>query len=304
MFPTVDGSEITDVQLMKSSCTEFNMLTSGNALKWDVVHPAPNKWNWVPGERMYAVAKACGMRFIGGPPVWKWQIPRWVSAFDGRPDELRAILQDHVKTLVRHFAGRIQVWDVVNEALDFWGSLTNDLWSRNLGPGYVADAFKWAHQADPLAKLYYNDFASDGFGAKGNGVFNQVQSWLSQGAPIDGVGFQAHGILESRSKDRLIENLRRYARLGLETRMSEIAIPIGPRTAKDQTQQAAKFGMLASACFAPGTGCRMFTVWGTSDRDYTPVAAWKGTCCGVLLDGTFQRKPAYFAVQRALDQAA
>jgi endo-1,4-beta-xylanase len=303
MLSGVWYDRLSDPDVVTTVCGEFNMLSAGNAFKWQVIQPREGEFNWVPAERLAAVATACGMRFVGSPLVWKWQLPSWVKAYDGHPAKLREVLRTHITKVVRHFAGRVHVWDVVNEIVDFNGFLYQDIWMKNLGPGYVADAFRWARAADPLAKLYYNDFTSDGLGRKGNGVYRHVRRWLGQGAPIDGVGIQAHGVLESRSQPEIVANMRRLARIGLETRLSEIAIPVGPGSVGTLNEQAQVFYDLTSACFAPGTGCKMFTVWGVSDRYFRPVAAWKHACCGTLLDDTFKRKPAYFAVKAALENA-
>ena len=287
-------------RLVGTACTEFNMLSPGNALKFDVVHPAEGRYDWTAAERLWAIAQACGQRFTGTPLVWRWQLPAWVLGYDGQPAKLRAILRDHITQVVKHFAGRITVWDVVNEAIGGDGKLIHDIWLDNLGPSYVEDAFRWARQADRTAKLYYNDFNADGMGRKGNGVFRWVTRWRARGVPIDGLGVQVHGPLQARSRAELVENLRRYARLGMETRLSEIAIPIGRGTARDLNHQAATYRTLASACFASGTNCRMFTVWGVTDRYYRPVASWKGSCCGLAFDEEFNPKPAYWALRAAL----
>ena len=90
--------------------------------------------------------------------------------YDGHPDKVRSVLRKHVQGVVRHFAGRVAVWDVVNEAVMPNGSLRKSFWMRNLGPGYVAEAFKWAKQADASAKLYYNDYGNEGFSHKSDAV--------------------------------------------------------------------------------------------------------------------------------------
>ncbi|MCA1726763.1 MAG: endo-1,4-beta-xylanase [Actinobacteria bacterium] len=295
--------ELKKLKLTKTLCTEFNMLSPGNAMKFDVIHPKEGVYDFERADRMWRVAETCGMRFTGTPLVWHWQNPDWLKRYDGRPEKLRAILKDHITTLVTHFRGKVKVWDVVNEAIEE-RDMVQDLWRRNLGPTYVDDAFKWARAADPSAKLYYNDFNADGMSGKGAGVYQWVKRWLKRGVPIDGVGIQSHGPLGSSSQEELIENMRRYARLGLDTRMSEIAVPIGPGNVPNLQAQAAKYRLLANACFSSGTRCRMFTVWGVSDRYYRPVAAWKTSCCGLLWDEGFKRKPAYYALKDALQQAS
>ena len=288
-------------RVLKHACLEFNMLTPGNALKFEVVHPAENTYAWMPAESLVATASHCGMRVVGSTLVWFAQIPKWVLQYDGQPDKVRAILRKHITQVVRHFAGRIAVWDVVNEAVLRDGSLRNNFWFRNLGPGYVADSFRWARKADPAAKLYYNDYGNEGLGVKSEAVYAWVQKWLLQGAPIDGVGLEMHTTMYGPSYGELVTNMRRYAELGLQTRISEMDVGLDSPVGDGRLNaQALTFHNAAKACFSAGTGCKMLTVWGLTDRYWSSNLDKHRHCCGVLLDENYAKKPAYHALSAAL----
>ncbi len=298
------GEESNDKQFLRRACVEFNMLTPGNALKFGVVQPNRGAFNWMPAEDLMTTASHCGMRVVGNALVWHEQLPSWVYRYDGQPLKVREILKQHITQVVRHFAGRIAVWDVVNEAVMPDGSLRNTFWLRNLGPGYIADAFRWAHKADPAAKLYYNDYGNEAFSHKSNAVYNWVKAWLAQRAPIDGVGMQVHTTIYGASWRAIAGNMRRYAALRLATRVSEMDVslirPVGPG---QRAAQAWVFYNTAKACFSLGTNCRMFTVWGFTDRYWGDTRTGKGRCCGLLFDHDYKRKPAYYAVQAGISHA-
>jgi endo-1,4-beta-xylanase len=298
------AEEANDKQFLRQACVEFNMLTPGNALKFGVLQPGRGHFKWMPAEDLMNTALKCGMRVVGNALVWHEQLPSWLYQYDGQPEQVRQILKSHITQVVRHFAGRIAVWDVVNEAVLPNGSLRNTFWLRNLGPGYVADAFRWARQADPAAKLYYNDYGNEAFNNKSNSVYKWVKAWLAQGAPIDGVGMQIHSSIYGAHWKPIARNMRRYAALKLATRVSEMDLalraPVGPG---QLAAQAWVYYNTAKACFSPGTGCKMFTVWGFTDR-YWDDPLGRGRCCGLLFDGDYQRKLAYYAVAAAIDQAS
>src|SRR5207302_7761217 len=115
-------------------------------------------------------------------------------------------------TLVGRYKGRVSYWDVVNEAIDDSGNLRNTIWLQVIGPDYIDMAFRWAHEADPAAKLLYNDYSAEGLGRKSDAVYTLVRSLLQEGVPIQGVGLQSHFTLSSPPKiDDISANMSRLA---------------------------------------------------------------------------------------------
>jgi len=127
--------------------------------------------------------------------LWHSQLPAWVTQGDYTDAELRAVLKDHIQTVVGHYAGRIQQWDVANEIFTDGPNpqlRPENIFIQRLGPGIIADAFRWAHEADPQAKLFLNDYAVEGLGAKSTAYYELAKQLLAQGVPLHGFAAQAH----------------------------------------------------------------------------------------------------------------
>src|SRR5437660_3511881 len=141
---------------------QFNSITPENVLKWASVHPRPGTYEFAAADRYVAFGERNGMFIVGHNLVWHNQTPRWVfQDSTGTPvsrDTLLARLRDHIHTVVGRYRGRIKGWDVVNEALSDDGTLRRTPWLTILGEDYLAAAFRFAHEADPDAELYYNDY--------------------------------------------------------------------------------------------------------------------------------------------------
>ncbi|HET7502648.1 MAG TPA: endo-1,4-beta-xylanase, partial [Kofleriaceae bacterium] len=228
------------------------------------------------------------------------QIPSWVNEQAFTPDQLRSILREHVVETARHFKGQLYQWDVLNEALNEDGTLRDTIWLRNLGPGYVADVFRWARMADRNVKLFYNDFNLEFFGPKSDAAFALVKQLLAQGVPIDGVGFQGHLGAQFGFDTRVQENMQRFADLGLEISVTEadVRMPLPTDVFKLQSQ-AQGYHSLLEPCLLT-RGCNSFTVWGYTDKYSWVPGFFTGQGAADLLDENFQPKPAFAAVQHDL----
>jgi len=145
--------------------TQFNSITPENALKWQSVHPKPNQYNFEAADRYVAFGEKNHMTIIGHTLVWHNQTPRWVfqddSGKDVSKEKLLERMRDHITTVVGRYKGRIKGWDVVNEAIIDDGSFNQSKWLKIIGEEFIAKAFQFAHEADPQAELYYNDFSME-----------------------------------------------------------------------------------------------------------------------------------------------
>lgn len=247
-------------------------------------------------------------RVHGHTLVWHNQLPNWLDESRYTPDELAAILENHIKTVVGRYRGRIAEWDVVNEAIpDSGDALRDTIWLRALGPDYIAQAFRWAHEADPDALLYYNDYNIDTPGRKTNNVYELVSGLVEAGVPIHGVGLQMHVSAEQLpllSLDSLQSLMSRYAALGLKVAITEMDVKIGEGERADGLEpQAAVYRNVLQACIdAPN--CDTFITWGVSDR-YSWIPNFVGhDDWPLLFDEDLNPKPAYFAVAETLANAA
>ena len=124
--------------------------------------------------------------------LWHEQLPAWITQGTWTRATLEPVLKQYVQTVVAHYRGKVDSWDVVNEPLADDGTLRQNLWYRVIGPDYISLALQWARQADPNVKLFINDYGAERPSAKRDGLLRLVNDLRSRGVPLDGVGFQAH----------------------------------------------------------------------------------------------------------------
>jgi GH35 family endo-1,4-beta-xylanase len=176
----------------------FGIVTAENCMKPGPIHPSGNTWKF---ERPDALVKWCADNNIaihGHTLVWHAQTSNWFFR-DGDKAAVTQRMQDHISTLVGRYKGKIQSWDVVNEAINDGGNaetaqteyIRNSSWVQALGPEFLTLAFKFAHEADPDAILYYNDYGIEA-GPKHASSMVLLKRLLTDGAPIHGVGIQGH----------------------------------------------------------------------------------------------------------------
>jgi endo-1,4-beta-xylanase len=225
------------------------------------------------------------------------QTPGWVK-FVIDPNRLIDVMRVHIETVMKHFAGRIVEWDVVNEALDSQGRFRHNVFYDRLGARYVDLAYMFARQADPNAKLFYNDVGAEYLQPKRDAVFNLVRR-LHDAGLVDGVGLQAHLDLKTPVTEPQVEQtLRMYQDAGIASEITEMDVTAGDKrvaVADRLLSQAQQYAAVAQACQAVAA-CERFTVWGVTDK-----YSWLGAdAMPLLFDVNEQPKPAYDAVRTAL----
>jgi endo-1,4-beta-xylanase len=294
----VDTSALAnDATYQRLVAEQFNTVTPENVMKWQLVEPQRGQLDFAAADGLVSFAQAHGQRVRGHTLVWHNQLPSWLTTGTFTPDELRAILRQHILDEAGHFRGKIWQWDVVNEAFNDDGTLRNTIWLQNLGPGYIADAFRWAHQADPRALLFYNDYNIEGRNAKSDAVYALVQQLRSEHVPIDGVGLQGHFGVQFGFPGDVPENMARFTALGLRVAVTEadVRMPLPTDNPKVQAQ-AEGYSVLLQACLLTAR-CISFTVWGFSDKYQWVPGVFAGQGSAALYDENFVPKPAYRAVQ-------
>jgi endo-1,4-beta-xylanase len=283
---------------------QFSTVTPENVMKWQLVEPTRGTYVWGPADGLVAYARAHGQLVRGHTLIWHNQLPTWLTSGTFTNDELRAILRKHIMDEVSHFRGKIWQWDVVNEAFNDDGTLRDTIWLRQLGPGYIADAFRWAHQADPRALLFYNDYNIEGITAKSTAVYDLVKSLRSQGVPIDGVGIQGHFGTQYGFNGDVPENMDRFAKLGMHVAVTEADVrSVLPMDNPKTQAQAEGYSVLLQACLLVRR-CLSFTVWGFSDKYQWVPGVFAGQGSAAIYDENFVAKPAYRALQVDLVTAA
>ncbi len=280
---------------------EFDMVWSGNWLKFSVVHPGTTSYDFTWADSMVAFAQAHAMTVRGHVFVWHNQLPAWLTGGTYGPSEVDSILENHITTVMAHFRGKIGIWDVVSEAVDDNAQRRTTFWSIALGPGYIERAFRLAHDADSTAQLYYIDYNIEGTNAKSDTVYAMLRSLKVAGVPVDGVGMQGHFIVgQLPSSASLLANFARFAQLGLKIQITELDIrmPV-PATAADLAQQAADYAAVVDACLQT-PACDAVELSAVYDGDSWVPSTFPGQGAANLFDESFRPKPAYTAVSHLL----
>lgn len=274
---------------------EFSVVTPENAMKWGPVHPERTRYDFAAADRIVEFARAHGQAVRGHTLVWHQQNPAWLVDGSFTRDELVGILRDHIHTVVGRYRGEVAHWDVVNEAVDDQGRMRDNLWLRGIGPEYVELAFRFAHEADPSARLFYNDYLIERAGPKADAVDRLVTGLLERGVPIEGVGFQMHvftpGLMPSAGD--LAAQFRRYADRGLDVAVTELDVALLlPSSPQALVDQAAAYGRAASACLSVAR-CKTFVMWGYTDGDSWIPTTFPGFGDALVFDADLRPKPAY-----------
>jgi endo-1,4-beta-xylanase len=287
-----------------TAAKEFSSVTAENEMKWNSVERQPNVFNFGNADRIVAFAEQNAMQVRGHTLVWHSQLPGWVSQLT-TPEAVRSAMLNHINTVMAHYKGRVFSWDVVNEAWEDNGmALRASVFQQQLGDRYIDEAFIAARAADPDAKLYYNDYGTEGMSRKANSVFTMVQGMLERGVPIDGVGMQMHVTNNPNgpTAQQFAQNMQRLVDLGLEVNISELDISTcgtGTEAERLVAQGERAYG-LVQACMNQAA-CNFITVWGVSDQ-----YSWRDDCqeggdpLALLWSNAYAKKPAYTRILDAL----
>jgi endo-1,4-beta-xylanase len=319
----------TDTRALPLIKGHFNSITPENQMKWQYIHPLPGKYDFADSDRYVAFGEKYGMQVIGHTLVWHNQTPAWVF-LDAKGNQidreaLISRLRDHIHTIVGRYKGRIQGWDVVNEALNEDGTLRQSKWLKIIGKEYIRMAFQFANEADPQAELYYNDYSLENE-PKRNGGVRLIKELQSQGVRITGVGLQGHNKLHWPSVQQQEATIAAYAALGIRVSITELDIDvlptvseeIGPSIKLDTTtqpklnpyakelpdeigkQQAQRYAELFGVYLKYRDVIDRITFWGVTDGD-TWLNNWpvRGrTNYPLLFDREGKPKPAFDAVAK------
>ena len=218
--------------------TQFNTISPENVLKWEAVHPQPGTYDFGAPDQYVAFGEKNGMFVIGHTLVWHSQTPRWVfQDASGKPvtrDTLLARMRDHIHTVVGRYKGRIKGWDVVNEALNEDGTLRRSPWLTIVGEDYIAKAFQFAHEADPAAELYYNDYSVEN-AAKRGGAVRLIRELKAQGIPVAAIGLQGHDKMDWPTPAQQDSTIVALARLGVKVNITELDVDVLPPAIQART---------------------------------------------------------------------
>ena len=210
---------------------QFDSITPENDLKWERIHPKLQEYDFAPADRYVEFGEKNHMFIVGHCLVWHSQTPRWVFQDDkGQPvtrEVLLGRLHDHIATVVGRYRGRVNGWDVVNEALEEDGTMRRSPWQRIIGDDFVAKAFEYAHEADPKAELYYNDYSIENE-AKRKGGVELIRKLLAQGITVTAVGMQGHYHMDWPTLEQLDATIAAFSALGVKVAITELDVDVLP----------------------------------------------------------------------------
>jgi endo-1,4-beta-xylanase len=308
----VRPAELSEPAYASTLARQFNMVEAEDAMKWSVLRPNANTYDFRQGDEMVRFAQLHGMKVRGHCLLWGRNNPDWLARGHFIPKQLARLLHQHIQRVMKHYAGEVFAWDVVNEALDENGNVRDSLWYNQPGIGlsergtdYIEQALRWAHKADPKALLFYNDAEGEGMNRKSDAIYAMVKDFKQRRVPIDGVGLQMH-ISALEADDAAIEqNIARLTAIGLQVHITEldVSLPVdsyGSVRPEDLARQSEIYRGIVKACLNR-RGCTAIQTWGFTDK-YSWIGSHSRGVRGQALpfDRMYEPKPAFHAILEAI----
>ncbi|MCU0340560.1 MAG: endo-1,4-beta-xylanase [Spirosomaceae bacterium] len=297
---------------------QFGSMTAENAMKMGPIHPEENKYNWAPADKIADLAVQNGLKLRGHTLCWHEQTPRWFftdsTGKDVTKDVLLARLKQHITDVVSRYKGKIYAWDVVNEAVPDGGTeiYRKTKFYEIIGEEYIEWAFRYAHEADPNCRLFYNDYNTEN-PVKREKIYQLIKGLRQKGVPIHGVGLQGHWSIYEPTAEALEASITKFASLGLKVQITELDVSVYAKnqpktdipyqgkaefTQEMNDKQAAHYKMLFEVMRKHKDKLTGVTFWNLSDKsswlDNFPIRGRKDF--PLLFDANFQPKKAFFEV--------
>jgi len=309
----VRPSQFAEAAYSETLAREYNMVEAEDAMKWRALRPNRDSFDFHSGDEVVRFAKANGMKVRGHCLLWAQSNPEWLTQGKFTSAQLSEVLHEHISTVLKHYAGDVFAWDVVNEALDENGRVRDSLWHNQpgiglagKGPAYVEQAFRWAHEADPQALLFYNEAGGEGLNPKSDAIYEMAKDFKHRGVPIDGVGLQLHISRLDYNVAAVAANIKRLTALGIQVQITEldISVPVDNHgdvvNADDLARQAGIYRRIVRACLQ-NAGCTAIQTWGFTDKySWIPWFTHGGRGQALPFDRTYRPKAAYAAFQAEL----
>ncbi len=286
--------------------TEMGSITAENAMKMNNISTGRGTYFWDDADDLVDFAEQHGIRVHGHTLLWYQHTPNWVSEFSGSREEWIAIMREYIQAVVGRYRGRVASWDVVNEIILDDGTLRPSVWLTNIGREYIGLAFQFAHEADPDALLFYNDYGHEYSHNRRLASKQLADSLVDAGIPIHGIGLQMH-----TNTNRSVNDLR-YAIMAAATtkllvHVSEFDVAVNPDGNPNATftdalavRQRESYRAVAKAMLDLPQEQRFgITFWGVSDNN-----SWlrNRPDWPLVFDSDYQRKPAYNGLLQGIYQ--
>lgn len=313
------GTLTKDSELQKIQKQNFNSITSASDMKMNEVIPSEGVYYWERIDSILDYAQSNGQRLFGHNLIWHSSTPKWVEE-KGLKDSLwmAQFMKDYIKTYVGRYKGKVIAWDVVNEGLESaGGNIRETMWYKAMGEDYIAKAFIYAHEADPEAILFYNDFNIERDTIKLNATLKMIKELKAKNVPISGIGFQMH--IRMDIPDEIIAHtLKKASETGLQIHLSEVDIIFNKHddtrlggiqiydelTDAMKKAQAEKYKNLVKMYRAIVPKKQQFgiTFWDFTDRDSWINSFFNLNDWPTLYDTRLKPKPAYYGFLEGLKE--
>ena len=277
------------------------MIVSENNMKSGNLRPNKRFWNWSDVDSLVNFAEQNSINVKFHTLFWHQQNPAFIQNLSSKEEALAA-MDEHISTIMERYKGRIKVYDVVNEMFEEDGSLRQTVWLDLIGPEYLEHALCKAHECDPNAKLYLNEYNNENLGySKSDAMFELVKDFRKRGIPVDGVGMQLH--LDGTQKldeEAVRANIRRYAEIGVDVSFSEIdvRIPSDNPASYEKSQEDIYCTLLKIALEEPNV--KSYIMWGYSDNGSWIPRSFPTFGYALPFDYDRKPKPVYNAMLEVL----
>lgn len=215
------GRDTNAVNIVKK---HFNAIVAENCMKMEEVHPEEGKYTFDQADQFVKFGEDNGLTITGHCLIWHSQCPEWFfqdeNGKEVSPEVLKQRMKDHIYTVAKRYKGKLKGWDVVNEAIIEDGSYRKSKFYQILGEEFIPLAFQYAHEADPDAELYYNDYGMDNEGRR-NGVVKLIRSLKEKGLRIDAVGMQGHMGMDYPEIEEFEKSMLAFAAEGVKVMITE-----------------------------------------------------------------------------------
>ena len=231
----VRPSQLSEPAYASTLAREYGMVEPEDAMKWWVLRPDRDTYDFRQGDQVVRFAQAHQMKVRGHCLAWGRYNPDWLTQGHVTTRRLSRLLHEHITRVMRHYSGQVFAWDVVNEALDENGNVRDSLWYNQPGIGlsgkgtnYIEQVFRWAHRADPHALLFYNEAEGEGLNRKSDAIYAVVKDFKHRGVPIDGAGLQMHVPMLDADMPAIAtagsSNIARFTALGVPVHITELDV--------------------------------------------------------------------------------
>ncbi len=287
---------------------QYNVIVPVSAFLMYKLHPEQNRYDFSEYDYLIDFCKTYNKHFEGANLTWHLYIPDWITNFHGSEQDWENLAKTHIQTIMSHYKGVVESWMIVNEALNEDGTLKNTIWQQHIGNDYIAKFFTWAHEADPNALLFYNDYNLESNPVKLNAAINLADMLRTRGIKIDGIGLQMHIFSNYPTNDEINNAALKVANHDYKVYYSELDISSNYTSnltsfsaAMSNQQKYVMKNIVSGYKELPKKNQYGITTWGVGDSDSWIRTSYHHIDWPLMFDYNYKSKPAYCGFIEALN---